>query len=279
MHHDGRAHALHLPEGSAGRVRGRPRQHLAPEARLGGRLHDEASVHAHVPHSPRGSLERRRAGHGAGLRLHRPGDPGAATRAVHPAGTPSRCAACAPSTRRRSGSSCAPASPAGAASSGPSSRATLSRARTLRGVWTDGIDNPKTGAPIGSGPFLVERWERGTRIVLRRNPNYWGRRPRLERLVIRYRMSSLDPADWFRSGEVDVAQHFARRRRLAGGARSPDRARALVELGAPHARTAAPAATPHSRRRRSARRSRTASTGSPSSGTARSALRSRLCAR
>ena len=32
-------------------------------------------------------------------------------------------------------------------------------------IWTDGIDNPKTGAPIGSGPFLVERWERGTLIV------------------------------------------------------------------------------------------------------------------
>ena len=74
-------------------------------------------------------------------------------------------------------------------------------------IWTDGIDNPKTGAPIGSGPFLVERWERGTQLVLRRNPNYWGRRANLDRLVIRYRMSSLDPADWLRSGEVDVAQH------------------------------------------------------------------------
>ena len=28
-------------------------------------------------------------------------------------------------------------------------------------VWTDGIENPQTGKPIGSGPFLVERWERG----------------------------------------------------------------------------------------------------------------------
>ena len=76
-------------------------------------------------------------------------------------------------------------------------------------IWTDGIDNPKTGAPIGSGPFLVERWERGTQIVLRRNPNYWGRRANLDRLVIRYRMSSLAPADWLRSGEVDVAHHAA----------------------------------------------------------------------
>jgi peptide/nickel transport system substrate-binding protein len=71
-------------------------------------------------------------------------------------------------------------------------------------IWTDGIDNPKTGAPIGSGPFLVERWERGTRIVLRRNATYWGRRPRLDRIVIRYRLSSPDSDDVLRSGEVDV---------------------------------------------------------------------------
>ena len=209
MHHDGRPHAVHLPEGCARRVRCRSRQHLAPAARLGGRLHDEASVHAHVPHSPRGSLERRRAGHGTGLRLHRSRGPGTARRAVHRRGTSSRCAACAPSTRRRSGSSCAPASPVGAACSERILPSHALSGKDPARLWTDGIDNPKTGAPIGSGPFLVERWERGTRIVLRRNPNYWGRRPRLERLVIRYRMSSLNPADWFRSGEVDVAQHFA----------------------------------------------------------------------
>jgi ABC-type transport system substrate-binding protein len=33
----------------------------------------------------------------------------------------------------------------------------------LSRVWTDRIDNPKTGGPIGSGPFLVERWERARR--------------------------------------------------------------------------------------------------------------------
>jgi peptide/nickel transport system substrate-binding protein len=76
-------------------------------------------------------------------------------------------------------------------------------------IFTDGIDDPRRAAPIGSGPFLVERWERGTQIVLRRNPGYWGpRRVYLDRLVIRYRMSSLDPVEWLRSGEVDVAQHF-----------------------------------------------------------------------
>jgi peptide/nickel transport system substrate-binding protein len=76
-------------------------------------------------------------------------------------------------------------------------------------VFTDGIDDPKLARPIGSGPFLVERWERDKQIVLRRNPGYWGPRGAyLDRLVVRFRMSSLDPVEWLRSGEVDVAQHF-----------------------------------------------------------------------
>jgi len=48
----------------------------------------------------------------------------------------------------------------------------------LERIWSDRIDNPKTGRPIGSGPFLVQRWERGDggmdRLVLVRNPKYWG---------------------------------------------------------------------------------------------------------
>ena len=40
-----------------------------------------------------------------------------------------------------------------------------SRARTSTTIWRDRIDNPKTGRPIGSGPFLVERWERGKQLA------------------------------------------------------------------------------------------------------------------
>lgn len=80
----------------------------------------------------------------------------------------------------------------------------------LSRAWTDGIYNPKTGRLIGSGPFLVQRWEPGRELTLVRNPRYWGTRPAyLDRLVIRFRMSSFEAVDWFRSGEVDVAHHFA----------------------------------------------------------------------
>jgi peptide/nickel transport system substrate-binding protein len=72
-------------------------------------------------------------------------------------------------------------------------------------IWNDGISNPKTGRPIGSGPFLVERWDRGRQLTLVRNPRYWGPRPAyLNRLVLRFALGSDDPVQWFRSGELDL---------------------------------------------------------------------------
>ncbi len=73
-------------------------------------------------------------------------------------------------------------------------------------IWIDGIVNPKTGRPIGSGPFLVQRWERGRQLTLVRNPRYWGVHPAyLDRIVLRFRIGGDDPVEWFRQGELDVA--------------------------------------------------------------------------
>ena len=41
-------------------------------------------------------------------------------------------------------------------------------------------------APVGTGPFTVERWRKGDRIVLRRNPGYWGEPPALAEVVFRF---------------------------------------------------------------------------------------------
>ncbi len=49
----------------------------------------------------------------------------------------------------------------------------------LGSVWTDGIVNPKTGRPIGSGPFLVRRWERGRAAHARPEPALLGTASRL----------------------------------------------------------------------------------------------------
>ena len=80
------------------------------------------------------------------------------------------------------------------------------RGSDLTQVWGDRIDDPRTGRPIGSGPFLVERLERGRQLVLRRNPRYWGPHPAyVERLVIRFARTATDPSEELRSGELDVA--------------------------------------------------------------------------
>ena len=81
----------------------------------------------------------------------------------------------------------------------------------LQKIWTDRIDNPNTGRPIGSGPFLVRGWDRGKQLTLVRNPRYWGPRPAyLDRLVIRYCQANCTaptPAEVlesFRTGAVDM---------------------------------------------------------------------------
>jgi ABC-type transport system substrate-binding protein len=80
------------------------------------------------------------------------------------------------------------------------------RGSDLTQVWSDRVDDPRTGLAIGSGPFLVERLERGRQLVLRRNPRYWGPHPAyVERLVIRFADVATDPSEELRSGELDVA--------------------------------------------------------------------------
>jgi peptide/nickel transport system substrate-binding protein len=82
----------------------------------------------------------------------------------------------------------------------------------LASVWNDRIVNPKTGVPLGSGPFLVERWERGRQLTLRRNPHYWGPHAAyLDRIVIRFcrqvcnAPQTDEVLERLRRGEVDFA--------------------------------------------------------------------------
>ena len=81
------------------------------------------------------------------------------------------------------------------------------RGEDLEKVWIDRIHNPKTGAPIGNGPFLVQRWERGKQLTLARNPGYSGTHPAyLDRVVFRYSLDPAGVADLFRNGEADIGQ-------------------------------------------------------------------------
>jgi peptide/nickel transport system substrate-binding protein len=73
-------------------------------------------------------------------------------------------------------------------------------------VWNDCICNPKKGnAPIGDGPFLLTRFDRGSGITLTRNSRGWhGKRAKLDSIVFRFITNTNSEIQAIRSGEVDA---------------------------------------------------------------------------
>jgi peptide/nickel transport system substrate-binding protein len=73
-------------------------------------------------------------------------------------------------------------------------------------VWNDCICNPKKGsAPIGDGPFLLTRFDRGSGITLKRNPAGWyGKRAKLDSIVFRFITNTNSEIQAVRAGEVDA---------------------------------------------------------------------------
>ena len=117
-------------------------------------LHESAAVHTHLPHSSRGPLERRGPGHARATSF-------SPTRCYDDASAgldePQRTGASDSGARHEEGES-RPALPlrgVAAALRQRPARSTPSQARTSRGSGRTGSTIPKTGRPIGSGPFLV----------------------------------------------------------------------------------------------------------------------------
>ena len=52
-------------------------------------------------------------------------------------------------------------------------------------IYVDGDFNkhPNNRIPIGSGPYVFERWDTGSQIVVARNENYWGEKPHLKKII------------------------------------------------------------------------------------------------
>lgn len=59
-------------------------------------------------------------------------------------------------------------------------------------------------APIGSGRYMLEQWDRGQQVILRANPDYYGEAPAIERVVVLFMEEDASMAG-AQSGQVDVA--------------------------------------------------------------------------
>jgi peptide/nickel transport system substrate-binding protein len=61
-------------------------------------------------------------------------------------------------------------------------------------------------APIGTGPFKLKEWKKGSHIILERNPDYWKPgRPYLDQVVLRVLPDGAARAIAVEKGEVDLA--------------------------------------------------------------------------
>lgn len=63
-------------------------------------------------------------------------------------------------------------------------------------------------APIGSGRYLLERWDPGQQAIFRANPLYYGEAPSMERVVVVF-MDEDAALAAVAAGEVDIAYTFA----------------------------------------------------------------------
>lgn len=62
----------------------------------------------------------------------------------------------------------------------------------------------KIDAPVGTGPYALETWDRGQQVLLARNPEYWGDEPEIDRVRYVWRPESSVRANMVTTGEADL---------------------------------------------------------------------------
>jgi len=107
-------------------------------------------------------------------------------------------------------------------------------------TWGDAVMvSPRTAAtdatrPVGTGPFVLKAWKRGDSVTLARNPGYWGPKPRLAGMVIKFIADPTAAAAAMKAGDLDAFPGFPAPETLADFRRDP---RFAVHIGVTQGKT------------------------------------------
>jgi peptide/nickel transport system substrate-binding protein len=63
--------------------------------------------------------------------------------------------------------------------------------------------NTRISNPVGSGPFIFEKWDIGQQVVLRRNENYWDKKPKIRKIVYRFITNDTAALQSLQAGKID----------------------------------------------------------------------------
>ncbi len=71
--------------------------------------------------------------------------------------------------------------------------------------------------PVASGPFVFEQWLPGDQVILKRNENYWGGAPKLEKVIFKTIKEPATRVAMLETGQADVIENVmpAELKRLA----------------------------------------------------------------
>lgn len=62
-----------------------------------------------------------------------------------------------------------------------------------------------TDHSAGSGPYILEKWERNSQIILKANPNYWRGKPAIDTIIIKHVPEPATQMMLLQKGDVDIA--------------------------------------------------------------------------
>ncbi len=63
--------------------------------------------------------------------------------------------------------------------------------------------NERRSNPVGTGPYVFEKWDVGQQVVLRRSENYWGPKPKIKKIIFPFITNDTAALQALQAGEID----------------------------------------------------------------------------